>query len=587
MSQFHRDVYDALSAETKVRLGGNNDDTAIPLLLLPPPSRARAFPPALSLTGQELWERLPPEFRKTVEQCLISDAARRPSVSSLLAQPDVRELRNTHLHPFSSKSEDEDERPGPLRPATVPSAMFASSSLYKGSPVTEIDSSECPYAPAPPRATSPTRFDCVENGATASSLVSALSAFSAESTDVETSRMDFYPSSFSHLLLQQQRRLLAKAKEDAVGAADPAGGADAVDATDGQESADNGARDIGADRPQREQAMVNWLRTHCPYICPENVPIYAKMFYDDNASAIERVARRACKRPSWMGSELEIHEDDEEKILEALEAAGYLTSAQVDAIFASRAAAASTSQAASPMRSAMHSPAHTSSTAPPPSSSSSAPSSSSAASSSSVGTAVGPRTTSSSVYSTPSPSRRNRRRTSATDHRASVGLSENASPIPTRKPSLTGAWFPSLEPPPGGARPGLSLWLQRAPAWLHAPLHRLSTYLPTHLATAHAVAVAAVVTAVLVVIFSGRGGDTAGYPPSPPFLDESELEPDAGQWPVGPSPFGVSGRGGVCTAFGEDGACKVFEVPSDPLGITSLPRRLGKQVVGLFFPQFG
>jgi hypothetical protein len=113
----------------------------------------------------------------------------------------------------------------------------------------------------------------------------------------------------------------------------------------------------------------------------------------------------------------------------------------------------------------------------------------------------------------------------------------------------------------------------------------MSLYLPAHLATAHVVAVVAVVVAVLAIIFSsGRGGGVAEVP-NPPFLDDAE--PDAGQWPVGPSPFGMSGRGGICTVFAEDGTCKVFEVPSDPLGIASLPRRLGKQVVGLFFPQFG
>ena len=85
VSKFHREVYESLNGETK-----------------------------------ELWERLPDAFRLTVERCLVSDVTKRPTVAELLSQPDVRELRCDNLHPFSSKSEDEDDRPSPLRPASLP-----------------------------------------------------------------------------------------------------------------------------------------------------------------------------------------------------------------------------------------------------------------------------------------------------------------------------------------------------------------------------------------------------------------------------------------------------------------------------------
>ena len=118
VSTFRREVYDSLNVDIKV-----------------------------------LWERLPDAFRLTVELCLVSDVTQRPTVASMLAQPDVRELRIDNLHPFASKSEDEEERPSPLRPASLPTAMLCASP--QGSPVTEIDSSDCIYAPSPPRSSSP------------------------------------------------------------------------------------------------------------------------------------------------------------------------------------------------------------------------------------------------------------------------------------------------------------------------------------------------------------------------------------------------------------------------------------------------
>ena len=92
------------------------------------------------------------------------------------------------------------------------------------------------------------------------------------------------------------------------------------------------------------------------------------------------------------------------------------------------------------------------------------------------------------------------------------------------------------------------------------------------------------VVAALVLVVSGRQR-AVGTSELSSGVDGWEDDSSDGQWPVGPSPFG--NRGGVCTVVGEDGFCKVVEVPMDPLGLAQLPRRIGKSFVGLFFPQFG
>jgi serine/threonine protein kinase len=239
---------------------------------------------------RERWERLPDAFRGTIETCLVSDPTKRPSVAELLSQPDMRELRATQSRSFGSTGDD-DNQPTPLRPATLPSALLSSSPIYKGAPITDIDSSDCVYAPSPSlRPDTPTKPD---NVATSSSFYSNVSAVSADS-----SRCDFYPSSapsaqytVSHLQRQAVLDQIASARNDeGIADCDDDHDHDHDHSRDRERDITNSS--IGDDRPQREHAMVLWLRSHCPYICPENVPVYATRFYEDNASAIERVARR-------------------------------------------------------------------------------------------------------------------------------------------------------------------------------------------------------------------------------------------------------------------------------------------------------
>ena len=71
------------------------------------------------------------------------------------------------------------------------------------------------------------------------------------------------------------------------------------------------------DREVRELALQSWLSEHTPDIRRDRAALYAKTFYDNNASTIVRVGKMVTRDAKWL-IQLQVDEDDADDIVAAL-----------------------------------------------------------------------------------------------------------------------------------------------------------------------------------------------------------------------------------------------------------------------------